>query len=57
LAPRRFARRPRRRASNPTSVTAWVLRRSTLYFAIEVINKHGDIDKLEIYRRLKVSEV
>ena len=26
-------------------------------FAIEVINKHGDIDKLEIYRRLKVTEV
>ena len=26
-------------------------------FAIEVINKHGDIDKLEIYRRLKVAEV
>jgi Uma2 family endonuclease len=26
-------------------------------FAIEVINKSGDIDKLEIYRRLKVTEV
>src|SRR5262249_58614529 len=26
-------------------------------FAIEVIHKHGDVKKLEIYRRLKVTEV